>query len=82
MKRIAMLLLVAMSCASCSSYLTKNGRQQAAYERYVRRSSHGRAKLQQRIVASQKPPAASVSEPVISTSTGPESMTEGSAEAQ
>lgn len=77
MRFSAVVLLFAMlGLSSCSSYLTKSGRQQASYERYVRRSSHGRIKLQHRMLAAQKPPKTTApSDPVTTTSTGPESVT-------
>lgn len=61
--------------------LTANGRQQAAYARYVNKQSKGRVK-QQRIFHSGKPQMpvneapAEVSEPVESTSTGPQATAE------
>ncbi len=61
--------------------LTSSGRQQAAYARYVNKQSQGRVK-QQRIFHSDKPKMpvnqapAEVSEPVESTSSGPQATAE------
>ena len=60
------------------SYLTKNGRQQAAYARYIRQSSYNRMKLQQKLSSSPKIQAPKMeSEPSVATSTSPESVTTG-----
>jgi hypothetical protein len=77
-KKISVLLLVAiiaLAQESCS-YLTSNGRHQAAYARYIRHSSYNRMKLQRKLSRSPKiHPPHMQSEPSIATSTGPESVT-------
>jgi hypothetical protein len=72
---ILSVVLIALAQGSCS-YLTSNGRHQAAYARYVRHSSYNRMKLQRKLSSSPKiqPPRVE-SEPAIATSTGPESVT-------
>ena len=53
MKKIPLILfvvLIALAQGSCS-YLTYNGRHQAAYARYIRHSSYNRMKLQQKLSA-------------------------------
>lgn len=78
MKKIPLIffvVLIALAQGSCS-YLTSNGRHQAAYARYVRHSSYNRMKLQQKLFRSPKiQPPRMESEPTIATSTGPESAT-------
>jgi hypothetical protein len=77
-KKIAPLLLVgllALTDGGCS-YLTKRGRQEAAYARYIRQSSYNRMKLQRKLSSSPKiQPPKMESEPTVATSTGPESVT-------
>jgi hypothetical protein len=79
-KRIAPLLviaLVALTDNGCS-YLTKNGRQQAAYARYIRHSSYNRIKLQRKLFASPKiQPQKMETEPTVATGTSPESVSAG-----
>jgi len=71
------LLLMALLLSGCSM-LTKSGRQQAAYARYVNKSSHGRVK-QQRLFHSGKP-AMPMNVPVEPTepieSAGPQAVAE------
>ncbi|PYK81998.1 MAG: hypothetical protein DMF27_06755 [Verrucomicrobia bacterium] len=78
MKKIPLFLfvaLIALTHGSCS-YLTSNGRHQAAYARYIRHSSHNRMKLQRKLSSSPKiQPPRMQSEPTVATSTGPESVT-------
>ncbi len=78
MKKIALFLLivvVALSGGGCS-YLTSNGRHQAAYARYIRHASYNRVKLQRKLSSSPKiQPPRMESEPTVATSTGPESIT-------
>ncbi len=72
---VTFLVILALGCGGCSSYLTKSGRQQAAYARYVKKQSHGRVKLQKLYTKSrQRPIKTEPSEPVTTTSTGPESV--------
>jgi hypothetical protein len=77
-KKITPLLfvaLLALTDGGCS-YLTKSGRQQAAYARYIRHSSYNRMKLQRKLSSSPKiQPPKMESEPTVATSTGPESVT-------
>jgi len=77
-KRITPLLfvaLLALTDGGCS-YLTKSGRQQAAYARYIRHSSYNRMKLQRKLSSSQKiQPPNMESEPTVAASAGPESVT-------
>jgi len=76
-KKIASLLviaLVALTDNGCS-YVTKSGRQQAAYARYIRHSSYNRIKLQRKLFASPKvQPPKMETEPTVATSTSPESV--------
>jgi len=66
--------LIALADGGCS-YLTSNGRHQAAYARYIRHSSYNRMKLQRKLSRSPKiQPPRMESEPTIATSTGPESV--------
>jgi hypothetical protein len=77
-KRIPLILfvaLIALAQDGCS-YLTSNGRHQAAYARYIRHSSYNRMKLQRKLSKSPKIQAPRMeSEPTVATSTGPESVT-------
>jgi len=77
-KKIGPLLLVALLALADGgcSYVTKSGRQQAAYARYIRHSSYNRVKLQRKLSSSPKiRPPKMESEPTVATSTGPESVT-------
>src|SRR6476660_2171534 len=76
-KKIVPLLLVALALTDGGcSYLTKSGRQQAAYARYIRHSSYNRMKLQRKLSSSPKiQPPKMESEPTVAASTGPESVT-------
>ena len=77
MKRTFLLLvLIALTDSGCS-YLTSSGRQQAAYARYVRRSSYAHAKMQRRFHSHLKIPSSEVSEPAMTVRSGPESVTAG-----
>ena len=79
-RSILFLLLTVASFTGCSM-LTQNGRNQAAYARYVSKSSQGRVK-QQRLFHSNKPampvttPEAEPNEPVESESSGPQAVAE------
>jgi hypothetical protein len=78
MKKILICLLAGLSALGPSgcSYLTSRGRQEAAYARYVRRSSAGRVKMQSRLARFPKiPTSAPASNPQIATESGPESIT-------
>ncbi|HEY4757717.1 MAG TPA: hypothetical protein VIH43_04105, partial [Chthoniobacterales bacterium] len=66
--------LLALSDGGCS-YLTSNGRHQAAYARYIRHSSYARVKLQKKLSSSPKiQPPQMQTEPTVATSAGPESV--------
>jgi hypothetical protein len=83
MKKTLILLILLTLAESGCSYLTTSGRQQAAYARYVRRSSYARVKMQKkhwRRVKIQSPETQS--EPQIATSSGPESVTAGGSPSQ
>ena len=72
----ALLLALLLPLTGCSSF-SKSARQQRAYEKYVRKSSLARTKQQSRFLSSRKPripKQPEPSDPVESTSTGPESM--------
>jgi hypothetical protein len=76
-KTLILLIVVALADSGCS-HLTKSGRQQAAYARYVRRSSYARAKTQKKFSKRVKMPTPEMQmEPTIATSTGPQSVTAG-----
>jgi hypothetical protein len=78
MKKILICFLLGLSAladSSCS-YLTSRGRQEAAYARYVRRSSAGRVKMQQNLSRFPRvPPSQPLNEPQMTAETGPESLT-------
>lgn len=73
------LLLVATTLLSGCSMLTAGGRRERAYERYVRKSSHGRVKQQKRFSFKKtKLPVMEPTEPMESTEVGgPESVGSG-----
>ena len=72
---LAAFLIGAMLLSGCSM-LTARGRQEAAYERYVRKSSLGRVKQQKRLSYKKaKLPVMEPSEPRETTEvSGPESV--------
>ncbi|HKR53216.1 MAG TPA: hypothetical protein VJR93_02625 [Chthoniobacterales bacterium] len=77
MKRTSFLLMIALVALTDNgcSYVTKSGRQQAAYARYIRHSSYNRIKMQRKLFASPKvQPPKMESEPTVATSTSPESV--------
>lgn len=77
MKRTSSLLMIALVALTNNgcSYVTKSGRQQAAYARYIRHSSYNRIKMQRKLFASPKvQPPKMESEPTVATSTSPESV--------
>lgn len=78
MRRFLICFLLGLSAlgqSSCS-YLTARGRQEAAYARYVRRSSAGRVKMQRRLATFPKTPATqSLNDPKVAAEAGPESVT-------
>ena len=69
-------LTFTLFAAEGCSYLTSQGRREAAYARYVRRSSAGRVKMQHKFASFPKLPSSPpVTEPQTATSAGPESVT-------
>jgi hypothetical protein len=79
-KKIAPLFLIALLALADGgcSYMTRSGRQQAAYARYIRHSSYNRMKLQRKLSSSPKiQPPKMESEPTVVTGTGPESLSAG-----
>jgi hypothetical protein len=83
MKKIRLslaLILVSATFLSGCSMLTARGRQEAAYERYVRKSSLGRVKQQKKLSYKKtKIPVMEPSEPVeTSAVSGPESVSSAS----
>lgn len=83
MKKIRLslaLILVGATLLSGCSMLTARGRQEAAYERYVRKSSLGRVKQQKKLSYKKtKIPVMEPSEPIETTAvSGPESISSGS----
>lgn len=78
MKRFAAVILLTMLAGvegGCS-YLTTHGRQEAAYARYVRRSSYGRVRLQSKLSSPKVQPVQMTE--TTSAGSGPESLTAGS----
>jgi hypothetical protein len=72
----AAVLLISISLPGCSM-LTARGRQESAYERYVRKCSHRRDRLQAKMIKAQRIPTSAPSEPKVTTEAGgsPESVT-------
>ena len=75
-KTFLLVVFLALADGGCS-YLTSSGRQQAAYARYVRRSSYTRVKMQKKFHSHKRIPSPEVSDPTVTTSSGPQSMTAG-----
>jgi hypothetical protein len=69
-----LLVLAALGDGGCS-YLTSRGRQEAAYARYVRRSSAGRIKMQRKFAGFPKIPRAQPVDQSPQIAAGPESVT-------
>lgn len=80
--RALALFLVGATLLSSCSMLTASGRQQRAYERYVRKSSLGRVKQQKRMSYKKtKLPVMQPTEPVETTEvSGPESVSSNTGE--
>ena len=82
-KSIVILLTFAflLPLTGCSSF-SKSARQQRAYEKYVSKSSMARAKQRKHFKSEQPrmPKDLEPSEPVVTTSVGPDSVTTGSSE--
>ncbi len=69
---VALLLIVALATPGCAGF-SKEARSRRAYEKYVNKSRAGRAQQQTKVQRTQQEvPPASVSDPVESTSAGPE----------
>ena len=71
LKSITLSLILALASTSCSSF-TKQGRQERAYSKYIRKSSASRLKQRSRFLRSEKPPMPTSpmpSEPVQTTET-------------
>jgi hypothetical protein len=76
-KTFLLVVLIALGDGGCS-YLTSSGRQQAAYARYVRRSSYAHAKMQKKFRSHVKIQSPEIqSEPTVTARSGPESVTAG-----
>ena len=75
-----LLLAFALMLGGCSHY-SKSARQQRAYAKYVRNSSFARQKrsLKLRPGKVQLPPMPGVSDPIVSSESGPQAMTSGTA---
>jgi hypothetical protein len=75
------LLLLALATAPLSgcSYMTSSGRSQMAYQRYVRKQSGKRMKMQKKLKPPHMPLTPGPSEPKINTETmeTPQSVTSG-----
>ena len=80
---LALFLVVATLLPGCSM-LTASGRQQRAYERYVRKSSLGRVKQQKRMGYRKTTlPVMQPTEPTVATEvSGPESVGSGNGSGQ
>jgi hypothetical protein len=76
--RASALFLVGATLLSGCSMLTARGRQERAYERYVRNSSLGRLKQQKRFAArGNTMPVMHPTEPMVTAeASGPESVSE------
>jgi uncharacterized lipoprotein len=72
---IALMLSLVFGLSGCSM-LTKSGRQERAYSKYVRKQSGARVKQQSRFRTKQPkmPTQPAPSEPTETTESGPESM--------
>jgi hypothetical protein len=78
MNKIVICVLLGLNAfaqTSCS-YLTSRGRQEAAYARYVRRSSAARVKMQRKLTPFPRvSPSQPLNESTVTAETGPESVT-------
>ena len=74
-----LLLAVLTAPLSCCSYMTKSGRQQMAYQRYVSKQSGKRAKMQKKMKPLKMPLTPGPSEHKINAEVtdGPQSVTAG-----
>jgi hypothetical protein len=80
-KTTAAVLLLATALPGCSM-LTAQGRQQRAYERYVRKCGHRRDQLQAKMMKAPRIPTFAPSEPKTTTELGgsPKSVTSSESE--
>ena len=76
MKAAALALLLALACSSAGCSFSKQGRQQRAYEKYIRKSSVARQKQRSKFRSGkpQMPVSPMPSEPIQSTASGPEAV--------
>ncbi len=76
MKTITLTLLCALAFGSTSCSFSKEGRQQRAYQKYIRKSSASRQKQRSKFRTGkpQMPVSPMPSEPMQSTASGPEAM--------
>lgn len=77
-KSISCLLLLTLALSGCSSF-SKSARQQRAYAKYVRKSSMGRVAQHKKWFSGkpQLPPLQPVSDPIVTSESGPQSVTAG-----
>lgn len=76
MKTVALALVLALAFASTGCSFSKQGRQQRAYQKYIRKSSMARQKQRSKFRSSkpQMPVSPMPSAPMESTASGPEAM--------
>lgn len=74
------ILIAAVLASTGCSHFSKSSRQERAYAKYVRKSSYAQArqKVKFRTGKVQLPPMPQASEPMLTQSSGPESVTAGS----
>jgi uncharacterized lipoprotein len=79
MLRVFLVAALAVSSLSGCSYMTKSGRQQMAYQRYVKKFSGKRTKQQKKIKAPRIPRSPGPSDNKVNTqvSESPQSVTSG-----
>jgi hypothetical protein len=77
--RLLLLVAVAVTPLSGCAYMTQSGRQQMAYQRYVKKFSGKRTKLQKKIKAPRIPRVPGPSQNKVNTevSESPQSVTSG-----
>lgn len=76
MKTVALALIFSLAFASTGCSFSKQGRQQRAYEKYIRKSSVARQKQRSKFRSSKPsmPISPMPSAPMESTASGPEAM--------
>lgn len=80
LRAFALLLLICIALTGCSHF-SRTSRQQRAYEKYIRKSSIARVRQSVKLRTNnsvQLPPMPQMSEPIVSASAGPESVSVGS----